>query len=90
MPEQTYPRFKSWKDNGENVGVQCVRCTRTFWTGQEPATDPQTNEPCSNCQLIKDSGVLESENKLHREECLNPQKKDEIVCSHKSSQPDQL
>jgi hypothetical protein len=62
MPAQ----YKTWIDQGENVGVQCSVCTRTHWTGYEQATDPQTGQPCSNCQAIKDGGSMKTENDTHK------------------------
>ncbi len=29
--------YKTWKDRGGNIGVQCVDCDQTFWTGKERA-----------------------------------------------------
>lgn len=94
--QNNYPRFKCWSDKAHNVGVQCLDCTRTHWTSEAPATDPVTNEPCANCQLIKDSNVLAVENRVHKTEHVTTDSetletvRNDVECTHQASQPDLL
>lgn len=60
------PQYKIWRDRGDNLGVQCLVCSKTFWTGLEPTIDPTTGVTCSNCQLIKDQGILEQEKQAYQ------------------------
>lgn len=70
--------YDTWKDKGGNIGVQCLKCNRTHWNGNEPLLDPTTGKDCENCKQIKESGILRIENEAH---------KAEENCLHKPSQP---
>lgn len=56
------PDYKTWRDRGGNIGVQCTTCNRTRWTGNEPVFDPTIGQDCANCVLIKSSQILEGLN----------------------------
>lgn len=90
------PQYKSWKDRGDNIGIQCTVCFRTHWNSDAPATDPTTGKPCDNCQGIKDQHLLEEESRKHNQEIDEYKQKvntsqnpGEVVfaCSHIPSQP---
>src|SRR5687767_6050797 len=56
------PTYKVWSDKGSNVGIQCLVCSKTFWTGFESTIDPTTGAPCTNCDLITSQDILRQEN----------------------------
>ncbi len=60
-------QYKIWRDRGDNLGIQCLVCNRTFWTGLEPTTDPTTGIPCSNCELIKSQNILDQEKQAYQQ-----------------------
>ena len=56
------PQYRTWRDRADNIGVQCLECNRTFWTGFEPTYDPTIGQDCTNCLLIKSADVLKNVN----------------------------
>lgn len=85
--------YKTWKDLGGNIGVECTfnhaKFPVTFWTGEEkPAElfadennpDLRNVKPCFNCQAIIKANVLQLENQNHK----NEQEGEE--CQHQPSQ----
>src|SRR5438552_2558764 len=91
--ETNHIYYKTWKDKGGNIGVQCIweECTQpTFWTGKEPygkvlkdKTHPELGErDCLNCQAIIKTDLLKIENERHKGEGVTSA--DE--CQHQPSQ----
>jgi len=86
--------YKTWRDRGGNIGVQCTfnhaLFPVTFWTGKEPLgkIHQDENEPksplidCFNCQAIVKADVLKIENDNHQKEGQDE------VCQHQPSQPE--
>jgi hypothetical protein len=68
------PQYKTWLDRGGNLGVQCLECGKTFWTGGEAPM-------CANCQLIQSQNILQIERTNYIPDEENP---------IPSSQPPQL
>jgi hypothetical protein len=55
------PQYKVWRDKGNNLGIQCLSCNKTFWTGFESTIDVTTGQDCPNCLLIKSQNILKNE-----------------------------
>jgi hypothetical protein len=66
------PQYKIWRDRGDNLGIQCTLCSKTFWTGTESVIDVTTAQPCSNCQMIKDQNILTIENQNYQPDGNDP------------------
>lgn len=93
MDETNHTFYKTWKDRGGNIGIQCtfkhadVRDV-TFWTGNETIGKirQDENDPrsilidCFNCQAIVKANVLTIENENHRNE------QEGGTCAHQPSQ----
>ena len=78
---QIQPQYNQWKDKGNNIGIQCLVCGKTHWTGNEDIINPLTQQPCTNCEEIKGMKIRETEQANHNNE---PNGK---VCEHRFSQP---
>ncbi len=61
------PQYKIWRDRGDNLGIQCLVCSKTFWTGLESTIDPTTGAPCSNCELLKTQQILAQERQAYQQ-----------------------
>lgn len=73
------PTYKVWRDKGNNLGIQCLTCTKIFWTGNESTIDVMTGRPCHNCEAIKSQNILKNETEYY---LANPEGAD-----HALSQP---
>jgi hypothetical protein len=69
-------QYKVWRDKGNNLGIQCLSCNKTFWTGFESTIDVTTGQPCPNCEAIKSENILKSETDYY---LANPEEKDYLL-----------
>lgn len=82
MSDPKQPKFKTWIDKGGNIGIQCLDCNKTHWTGKEDTIDLLTKQVCPNCEAIKGNDLLAAENSLHQNQCVKGDK----PCPHTPSQ----
>jgi hypothetical protein len=67
------PQYKVWRDRRNNLGIQCLTCTKTFWTGSESVIDVTTGRACPNCEAIKSGNILKNETEYY---VANPERAD--------------
>jgi hypothetical protein len=80
-PKHMEPQYKVWRDKGNNIGIQCSVCNKTYWTGSESTIDVSTGLPCTSCEAIKSENILTNEREYY---LANPESTD-----YPCSQPEQ-